>query len=498
MAGKHYYPTALVRLHVRLNDVGQSNPDELILLEFPPVELQVTVNHWNEADTIDVTVDYEDFPIDPRIVRGITVEAFIANQEAGIDPHFWEKESASPERMREWWVFAGVVDEISNAFDTEDGRRTKLRGRDYTAYFLDSQMPSEPIAYVRGGRKRTLAEILEEIIRDRVETRDLELVVADGIPDLYPADYKDHGTDVELGKRHKRRGETVWEAMQDLAQEAGLIVYVELDRVVLRAPHTIFLREGMDPDNFYRWVLGQNVKAVEPKRQMGRQQQINVRVISYLPGEGKTLTATAPREPQAADRIPARRLLLDPTRGRREFTPEERDALREADRSGELTGGEPPREVHVRTYQFRGIASQTQLQRIADDLYELHIYHDLELEFETDDLEDSDGDSVLQLRFGDPLVFDADEGFRSILALSAAEQTERLIAKGYPREAAEAFATALNQLSVPFYVHAVDHHFRTGDGGGYALKVAARGRKQVEATDLPDVARLRQIEAGQA
>lgn len=468
---KHYYPTALVRFHVRLNNVGQENPDDLLLLQFPVVDLRVHVNHFNEADKIHVRVDYEDFPIDPRILRGATIEAFIANSEAGIDPHFWEKQS--PEDMHEKWaVFAGVADEIETSLDSDEGRSFEVRGRDYTALFIDAQMESEPIAFTEGGRRLTIVEVLEKIIAQRITTQALELVVDESLTEIpVPAEYKAGGTDTNLGKRHKKRAESVWDAMVELAAEAGLIIYVSLDQVVIRQPHTLFLSEGMDTERFYRFTAGENLKTLKPSRLLGRQQGINVRCISYDPRTKVRLVANAPQRPEDAEskEISAAPVMDD---GERQAVDQKR--------------------LKVRPYVFRGITDLGQLQRIADEIYQLVRYHDTEAEFSTDDMEDSTGKSVLGLRFGDPVVFEALEQFRSIMAFSPQEQRDRLVAIGYPREAAEAIAAALDNMTVPFYVAELRHSFNADRG--YSLDVSVRARKQVEIGESTPGEAIQQIE----
>ena len=152
---KIHYPRAWVQVHIRLEDMNQPDPDRLITLPHPPQTLEVTRNKWSEADTFKAVVDLEDFPLDPRIIRGVTFEAFIADA-GSLDPAFWEKQSH--ENFVRHAVFAGIVDEISTEID-DDWRKTTLKGRDYTAYLLDVETAIDAIRHIRGVNSGVIGEV---------------------------------------------------------------------------------------------------------------------------------------------------------------------------------------------------------------------------------------------------------------------------------------------------------------------------------------------------
>src|SRR5262245_11803790 len=101
-----HYPTAFVRLSMRLEELGPPEPDRIITLEYFPISLTVHRNRWNEADKIEAVVDFEDFPLDPRILRGVTIEAFLADAKS-LDTDFWEKQDGA-NLVAENAIFAGV------------------------------------------------------------------------------------------------------------------------------------------------------------------------------------------------------------------------------------------------------------------------------------------------------------------------------------------------------------------------------------------------------
>jgi len=455
--GQVHYPRAWVRAHVRVEDVGQPDPDRLIKLPHPPIELEVVENKWSEANTFRAVVDLEDFPLDPRIIRGVTFEVFLADA-GSLDPDFWQKQSL--DQMRSHAVCLGVVDEIQTRID-DDWRKTTLKGRDYTAYFLDVETEGKPVAYTgEDGAKLTLLEVLEKIKEQIPNAEAITFDVDPDVPTLYPADYHTRGTDEKLSTRKKRQGESAWEAMLELCLEGGLILYVELDKIRVRRPTTIFVNQGQDESTWWTWTLGQNLKSLQTSRNMGRQHGINVRVTSYCPdGDGgeKIRHANWPKNPVAKLETPASAVADD----------------------GEKQQKKTPKVVFT-PYLVRGITSAAQLEVIAEQLYNLLRHHELEGEFETDDMVDSNDRPVMGLHYGDPVVFDFSEAFHSVLTLDRAEQVERLLAVGYDEETAQSVARALKSQTIPFYAHTIRHDFRSEDDGGYSLRVEIRSRKQVD------------------
>jgi len=452
VSGDHF-PTAWLKVHLRLEPVGQPDPDRLIRLEGVPSKLAVTKNDWNTADTFTAELDLEDFPFDPAIVRGATVEAFIADA-GSLDPGFWPRQTL--DQMRSHAVILGVVDKIENVFD-EEARKVKLSGRDYTAYFLDAEMLPGPISFMEGTRKLTFVEVIERIIAEHPNAKDLKVVADPDVLAICPADYKARGEDPETGSRKRREGEVIWEALQEIALEAGCIVYVELDQVRIRLPETIFVDQSLDESLFWRWILGKNVTSFSMRRLMGRQHGIRVLVSSYDVDGKRTLSAFWPENPLEATKaeISAAPLLDE----------EKRET---SSRQGDAT-----------PFAVRNIKSQTQLTAIAKSLFELLRHHETEGEIETDDMVDSRGRSVVEIGFGDPVIFDVSEGLASIVTLDRSGQIQALIEKGYDRITAQDVATALNAQRVPFYFKMIEHRWGSDDGEGYTFRAEIRARRQV-------------------
>ena len=454
MASIVSYPSAWVHLHLLLENLGQPEPDRLIQLAMRPLEMRVERNSFQEADTIDLTIDGEDFPFDPRALRGVTVEAFLASTE-GVDPGFWD--TRSPDQLRELAVFAGVIDESESTFDDEH-RKFRLRGRDYTAYFLDAELAAKATEFSRGGRKLSLKESIEELLVQRPQTEDLEVDDRDGVgAQIFPSIYRRHGGTGKEGQRKSRDGETLWDVIQEVALEAGVIVYVELDQVVIRRPTTLFLdRPDVVPPRTF--TLGRDVALLRYARRLGRQHGISVQVTSFDPDTATTRAARGV-DPQTG----ATRRVLGATR---------------------IGAGDPPvldEEVPVRPFAVRGITDPTQLQTIADQLLELLRHHEVEGEIDIHEFTDTNGRALQDVAFGDPVAVQISPDAQGFGFLPLDAQVRALVEKGYPDKDAQKIVIALDALNVPFYVHRATHRFDAkGDGAGYVCTIEFRGRKQVQ------------------
>jgi hypothetical protein len=447
-----HYPTAWVNLYLLLEDLQQPGAGELVTLSGTPLELRVEKNSPQEADTIEVTVDLEDFPFDPRVLRAATIEAFVADAGSS-DANFWRVKK--PDEMRPYAVFAGVVDEPESTFDDEH-RTFRLKGRDYTAYFLDAEMEPGDISYIREGKKLSFAQVLRELLDQREATQAIEIDDRDGLAaKLFPADYKVRSGEGKKGARQSRDGETIWDVVQELALEAGVIVYVELDKVVVREPATIFGSE-IDEERLLTWTLGGDVLSLVQTRSLGRQHGINVLVTSYDPDAKKTLRALSPEDAGQ----------------------EEKEEIAVSGVADAGRAVKSKKRAQVRPFVVRGIREQSQLQRIADQIREQLRHHELEGVLTTVAMVDSRGKPATDFTYGDPVILQLSDTVQGIGFKPVEAQIQDLVAKGYPQQAAQGLALALDRFKVPFYLHRASYRFSTSSG--FELEVEFRSRKQVE------------------
>lgn len=462
VAKRPHYPTAWIKLELLLEDFGQPDPKRLIHLEGIPLELRVEINAFQEADTSEVTFSLDDFPFDPRILKGGTVEVYLADA-AGTLPgsglhrapgiggfDFWAKRT--PEEMRGLCLFVGVID-VAQGLLGDDGREFKVKARDYTAYFLDATSdPSKVIVYEKGV---SLRELIEKVIAERETTT--AITVDNRAADVFPADYKRRAPDPKKGVRRPRNGEKLWDIITELALEAGLVAYVELDQIVIREPATIF--SDRDPDRLIRWTLGGDIWRLTASRDLGRQHGINVQVTSYDPDAKRTIVALAPKdgETEPKEEVPAAKVGSG--------------SARSVTRTVQRT---------YRPFVVRGVTDQAHLQKIADQIRQQLRHHELEASLESSAMTDSRGRLVQSFRYGDPIEVAISEGLSATIGQPVEVQIRRLIEVGYADQDAKAVALSLDRLRVPWYVHRVRHTLSTRGESRYEIEIEARSRKQVD------------------
>lgn len=451
-------PTGLVRIWLRLEDFGQPKQDELIELVGIPLDVVVKKNDFNTADTFEATVDFEKFPIDARVIKGATVEIYMADG-GSYDPEFWNLQT--PTFMIDHCVMMGVVDHCKTGIG-EDGREATIKGRDYTAYFLDVQAGADPIKWVEddGTTKLTFVRVIQDIIakdqsgnRKAIQVRDPDLV-----DKIYPGNFLDRGTDSDVGDRKKKQAETIWKILQNIAIYNGHILFMDLDEIVIRRPSTMFLEDGMDESNWSRWTIGEDVKAFNPSRKMGRQQGINVRCLAWTDA-GETLVSVRPKPEDA----------------------EEKTQIGISSPAGETPETQPTPQIQYRGYVFQDIDDQDHLDQVADQLFELVRHHELEGDFSTDEMVDSDGNEMWRKVYGDPVVFDISESMESLITLDQDSMIRELLVAGFGEAEARSMVLTIKSKGVPFYFHSIEHRFTSrGDTGGYSMKAEIRSRRQVE------------------
>lgn len=455
-------PIPWVEIHLRATGLGQVDKNKQVPIRCAPYAFTVERNDYREADTASVTFDFEDFPFDPRLIRGAIFMIYIADLSAlsGVTGHeFWT--SLTPDERGLFAIFAGVVDDVINEIDDE-GRRTKLKGRDYTAYLLDASLPKEK--EIDWGTK-TFVQHIRELLDFRVTTKPIEIVKRGTVPDFKPADYKSVKKEsAESSKRKRLEGETYWEAIQEIALEAGFIVFMELDKLVIQEPKTMN-PDRIDESRLWRWTLGGNVKSYRPSRRLGRQHGLNVQVTSFNGETGKRMRAIAPQkgEEELTEVAPIIRI------------------------GGSAKPSTAQTQFVVTPFVVRNISDQDQLQRIADSIYAQLRHFEMEADLETDSLFDSNGRPVWGIQYSDPVRVDLSKSWvGTILVKSLSEQIDALVALGYKLEDAKELLERLDHLDLPFILDSARFSYSTESDEGFRFGVTLRSRKMVTLDAVED------------
>jgi hypothetical protein len=428
-----YYPQAALRLQIRWEDFGKSNPvlEKIYFLDVLARNLIVEINDYTEADTFQAEIDYSSFPFDPRTIRSCGVTIHMEDMR-----HLIKNGKTDPIQIKNSnLVFQGFADEENITFDDSE-RRVRLEGRDFTSLFLDSRYLNGPIPL-----SKPLNKILEEIIKMQESTKKISLDnrVSGSLPTLaeLAPDFNE-----TTGVRNPRRNESYWDVIQDLVSRAGLVTYIEKDKLVLDRPRNLYKREKSKV-----FMYGFNIKNLEFSRKLGRMRNFNIKVVSLDVEKKELIEAKIPLEAK------------DPAIAGPENT------ITQLDKDGKPV--DPPKVADYLTFRINEIASKDHLISVGEEIYQELSRQEIEGKLVTFDMEVPETirdrlDRTKPVKFsefrtGTPIqvVFDTDDLKALRSNASKAEKRKFLITRGYEPKVAEAFSESLNRITTPLYTKAV-------------------------------------------
>lgn len=444
-----YYPQGAMTLRILWEDFGESQNTKFQEVYSIPVlarRFTVNINDYTQADTFDAEIDYKEFPFDPRAIRACGVTISVQDMKSIYETNISLKEIKP---NKENTIFEGFADEESITFD-DTKRVVRLEGRDLTAILIDRKyLESKPIVLSTplDAVFRLLLSDLKEFNKIKIENRSGgELpTIAKFYPDFNPLS----------GSKNTKKDETYWEIIQDLVSRAGLIAFMELDKLVISKPRALY-----DEKQAIQFIYGKNIKDLNFKRKLGRKKNFNIVVRSLAP-ESK-------ENPVLKAEIP-----LDATD------------------SWSISIGVPKKQVNIPTINPDGskgdekaapnisflipdVYSQDKLIEIGQEIYEELGRQQIEGSFETREMESSDGDkhcfNLLKLRNGTPLKIQIDQGdlngITKVIDPKATDDRKKksientkkfLINRGYKEQIASVLAETLNnqRLDSPLYTKSV-------------------------------------------
>lgn len=445
-----YYPQAAVTLRVLFEDfgLGQARLQELHSVRVLARSVEVNINDYTQADTFSCEIDFSQLPFDPRAIRSCGVTISMQNVERNaLAPAEIIPTDANT-------LFIGFADEDTITLD-EERRTIRLEGRDFTALLLDEKYTAGPI---------NLGRPLDQIIRHildlykgtkydattktglRIDNR-----VKEALPNLGALcpDFNEKGQ-----TKNVKRNESPWDVIQDLVARAGLIAYVELDKLVISKPRVLY-----DADKAKRFIYGKNLSKLELKRKIGRVKNFNVICRSLSVETKEVIQAKIPAEATAEwsreTGIPAREVKIPKVSavGNRTGTTNNPADKRPINAAGTPEDDPAP----YLSFRFPNVKSKKHLIKIGEKVYEELGRQQLEGSFTTKDMLTLDGESqpfdLLKLRIGTPVQIKFDqadlEGLKSITDES--KRAEFLRSRGYSPKVAGVLAQTLHRLSMIFY-----------------------------------------------
>lgn len=509
-------------------------------LDLRPIRSTRRVNSYRLPDELELELDWRGVPFDSRLIRAMLVFHY----EGTITPDAFARGLSTGEHVipasGEHLRFIGQVDEISDTHG-EGGDTVRLRARDLTALLLDAKLGPVEKA-IRPGE--TIQQVVANLLATNPEFALLRgplLRVRGEVPALSPERYprlavspkERHRADKTGDEPYVLRGptkgageESYWDAITDLAVSHGLVPTVELDTLVLLEPRTLYSetptvltqpgvprfprpgghRERIgETSTVRRMVYGRNVLELRFHRKLGRIKAPAVRVTSFNPDatpSRRLLSVTHPPNVIASARSGAI------TAGR--------NAAGAAPQATKSSASGQNLSIEVHNVIIQGIVDETQLRRVAEQVYEAMGRQEFGVTFSTNELasyaDDPDFDpnlepDLLDLRAGDPiqiLVEPAERvpggGIFSLSELGLLVRRSRrraeaglpelveivayLVDQGLGRLEAEQFARVLSSANIPsvFRVNTVQVSFDGGaEGTGFSISVDARDYMRVRA-----------------
>lgn len=434
-----YYPQAMATLSIIWENFG----DKSNLLAKQKHDLtvevrraRVKINNYTQADEFELDIDYKVFPFDPRSIRSCAVVIHAENLEKAYEGSTLKRIVPSVENA----LCYGFVDDESISLD-ETTRTVSLKGRDLTSIFADVTWPRESLPL-----NKPLNLVIAQLIGRLKGAKDITVENRTGevsLPVLAKF-YPDFGQ--LSGKRNARKKETYWDVIQDIVGKSGFIAYMELDKLVLTKPRTLY-----EKSKAVKFIYGHNLKSLELKRNLGLQKGFNVRVRSFISTTKKIEEANIPQDSTKL-----------PNRGQEVTVPKQT-------RKGDLIENAEETAPYL-TFSVSNVASRAHLIEIGEQIFEEMSRQQIEGRFTTYEMEAPQGNAacfdLLKLRNGTAVSVEIGvDDLRQIQQLSTqAERYKYLLRRCYPAQIATIFAETMGAFSTFFYTRSVDYEISSETG----------------------------------
>lgn len=446
----HYYPQAACRLRVLWEDFGLTDDPNLkreYLLDVLCKRVNVNINDYVEADTFDIDIEYNSFPFDPRTMRAVGVSIYIQDMRKLF------KSNGAPIRIRpsaDNIMFQGFADESGIILD--DGSQTvRIEGRDFTGLFIDAPFDKREIPLTDN-----VEAILRTLVKGLPATASLTVVNRTGetLPTLaeFAPDFKPFGT-----TKSKKKNEKYWDVIQDLVARAGLIAFVEIDKLVISKPRALYNKA-----NARQFIYGANLKQLDFKRKLGRQKGFNVVVRSLDFEKGEVVEAKIPEEATAL------------------FTTETGIAAERVQVDKQNTDGSIKKEdAPFLSFLIPNIVKKEHLVAVGEKIFEEVSRQEIEGSLTTKEMRVRQGTNkfkavefdLLKIRNGTPIdvTIEKDDQKQLNRLTSISAKVRYLRSRGFQAEPARALAKTLGKITTTFYTKSVD--FTLDQEDGFSLKI---------------------------
>lgn len=283
---------------------GSTSDDLTTIGAISPQSISIVRSGPATADTVALTLDWADMPVDPRILRAAAFELTLGvvsadDYEAGMERGETRRDgsllsivgsldNATPVgACRD----VGFVDEATVKFDSEGGDSIDLQCRDASAVLRDTMLPT--------GESIDLSRPLDEALRaflDSVHATTRGMTVsweATGDPPTPSASTptRRQPRRGQVQRRARRGGESMslWDHITDVVRGQGFMPFARGWDLVVTDPRTLYTTEGVR-----RMVYGRNLSSLEFTRKVGGVKVPTYEVRCYDSERGRTLWARYP------------------------------------------------------------------------------------------------------------------------------------------------------------------------------------------------------------
>lgn len=440
----YYRPRMAARLSVPVWGSSQertAQQDGASLIEFEVNVRRVSHqrNDHNHADECEITVDWLDAGVDPRLLSNAIVEVFIGNAS---DSNEWDM----PRSDRR---FLGIATDVERQSD-ESERSVRITSLDFTALFIEAKpYPPEGIPTYAMNLEEAWKHICQHAGGKDVHGqwfRSAESMSGGLRPygvDNWPPSLSSVApprlkTTLAKTPVAVKKGADAWGIWQQVCGLFGLISWIYQDIVVVTTATNYYTRS-----NPPRFVWGKNISSIRERRNCSLAGK-KIALVSYDPLTGKLVQAWYPPRGEGGAK-----------KGKADKTAAKAD--------------------DYDVFEFNGISDEAALQTVCQRVYEERSRQELEGTIVTSEMfiEGMDGRSadLLKLGAGQDIRIEIEQ--ETLDGLSTIEGTEArveyLLARGYRRSVAELLAKnqeALPLLNPVFHTRGVRVQLETDEKGG--------------------------------
>lgn len=456
-----YYPQVAVTLRILWEDFNlrsdatKQKTYEVVVL---PKTLNVSINDYTTADTVDLELDYKTFPFDPRCIRSCGVTVHMQDMKALFDER---GEHKLIEPSRENAVFMGFMDSETITLD-EEKRTIKMEGRDFTALLLDAKyLENKPLDL-----GTPLEKMLNKLLQAQKSTAEITVDNRTGSDLPVLKKFMPDFNQPLAGQKNHTKSDTYWEIIQDIVARAGLICFMELDKLVVTTPRVLY-----DKKQSKQFIYGKNIKSMDLQRKLGRHKGFNVLVRCMKLSTGEVLTAKIPLEATTAW-----------SRATGVTKKEVTVPVVRADGTLGKEGDKDVKPAPYLTFRITGVANKTALIEKGQSIFEEMSRQQLEGSLETREMSVPEGDSnayisdtsavydLTKLRVGTPLLVEIDQQDLEDMNRFATDAARAafLVSREYPTDVANVIASAVGKFSPYFFTKAVTFSM---DDDGFRAKI---------------------------